>query len=280
MFSVLLKSPPFPLSAMTRLYSSAVYNALLILLFFGGIGVVAVIIQPPAVRNAYGPELYVVPIGGLLFIALLVSGLILTMSQFAKQRERRLILNLTQGDGLLAVWQYAPDEWQQLAALQSASEKRGFGLWGSLIVILLIAGFFGYLSFASDMPAAARTAYWPIGIFIVVFMVVASIGGRIQRQMVGQQNNRRRMANGAPRIYIGQKGIYHETEGVLRWSKLLGFSVREGGVYPELLVRARFPGGRGGSTYAYSVPMAIPIQNLPDAQLLAHRFAATANVWV
>jgi hypothetical protein len=179
---------------------------------------------------------------------------------------------LTQKDNLLTVWQYTAEEWTLLAEMQTAYERGAYKWWYTLIGVLMVAGLFGYMTFAGEAPAEAHRTYLPIGIFMIGMILLTGIGNQIRLRVVSQQNHERRTKILAPTLYISRKGLYHETEGVLRFNKLQDISLKTG-QNPSLVFTAWMQGGRGRN-YLWSLPIPVPRQHLADAQRIVNEFHA------
>jgi hypothetical protein len=244
----------------------------LILVFITGVGILAFLLQPSTVRETYSPETYWYVSGCLASDGAFITLMLWITSRFSAWQERRIMRNLTQKGGHWAVWQYTAEEWLPLAEMQTAYERGVYKWWYTLISVLMVAGLFGYITFASEIPAEARNAYWPIGIFMVGMVVLMGIGYQVRQRVVSQQNHERRIKVLTPTLYIGRKGLYHETEGVLRFNKLQDISLKTG-ENPSLVFAAWMPGGRGRS-YLRLLPIPVPHQHMADAQRIVNEFHA------
>jgi uncharacterized membrane protein YedE/YeeE len=263
----------FPLSVPYRIYSPGWgYNLLVMAAFLGGVGILAFLLIPVLTHQILPAEAYLYGGGSLFALGIFMTVLFWSMSRMHTWRERRTVRNITDEKDLLATWQYAADEWHTLAERQTDCERLLITKWWhSLIPMLMIGGILSYMIFS--VPSQVRAVYLVVGAFALVMFTSMSVGNAIQQRAVIEQNRSRRMEKTTPTLYISRKGLYHETEGMLRFMQLLEISLRTESDVPELVFKAWFHGsGRYASSRIDSLSIPIPRRHLRDAETLVAQF--------
>ena len=263
----------FPMSAPYRIYSPGWgYNLLLMLVFLGGVGTLAFVLIPLVTKETLTAEAYLYGGAGFLVLGVFMALMFSMFSQVSAWQERRTIRNITQGKDLLAVWQYTVDEWHRLADMQTNSERHlGHKWWHHLVSAIMAGGVVGYMIFAG--PPEVQGIYFLIGAFVIGMILLTAAGNNLWQRIVFEQNRQRRMEKSAPTLYVSRKGLYHETEGMLRFGELQEVALHSEGDIPELVFSARFYGpSRFATSWLASVSIPIPRRHLADAQRLVAQF--------
>ncbi|MFA5077017.1 MAG: hypothetical protein WC488_01175 [Candidatus Micrarchaeia archaeon] len=125
----------------------------------------------------------------------------------------RTLGRMLKGEGLLAVWKYAPEEWKSYAEKEfreESSEKKGL-----FLIVAGIALFLGIIFFLFDQES---------GLFVLGIMVALTILIGIIAYLVPLLNYRRNSA-GPGKAYISREGVF--LNGVLQEWALFGSSLED-----------------------------------------------------
>jgi hypothetical protein len=235
-------------------------------LFFLGLALV--------LGNYYGasPEELLLPAAALGSMGLAVTVFLLGGTALSVVGESRAIRKLLAGERW-AEWQYSPEEWKRIADENYQLERGAFKPGYNLIVGPLMGAFIaGAALFVIRQPEFTPVLLM-IAAGVTLLYIVTGLGLPLLFRRNARLRYEKRLRVAAPRLYMNEKGVYHEVDGYTSLDSLT--KVQCIGSDPVILTFQTRNPFRPGMSIPQSHPFPVPAGREAEAQQLVGRYRQT-----